>query len=280
MKTLAVSTITQAVKTLCTEANFHLGCDVMEALKEAIAKESAAGARSILSQLAENAQIAASDEVPLCQDTGFAVFFVRIGQDLHVVGGNIGEAIQEGVRQGYRAGYLRKSIVADPLRRTNTGDNTPVVIHYDLVPGDRMEIEFAPKGGGSENMSEIRMLRPADGMEGVRKFVVDRVRRSGGSPCPPLVVGVGIGGTFEKCALLAKRSLMRTIGTRNPDPFYADLEAHLLADINALGIGPQGLGGDITALDVHIEVFPCHIASLPVAVNLQCHSARHKRVVL
>ncbi|MCK5327601.1 MAG: fumarate hydratase [Candidatus Latescibacteria bacterium] len=279
MRTLAVSTITQAVKTLCVDANVHLGDDMVKALQKAIPKESSESARSILSQLVENARIAASDEVPLCQDTGFAVFFVRIGGDVRV-DGDIGEAIQEGVRQGYQQGYLRKSIVGDPLRRTNTGDNTPAVIHYDLVPGDQIEIRFAPKGGGSENMSEIRMLRPADGIEGVRAFVVDRVRRSGGNPCPPLIVGVGIGGTFEKCAQLAKRTLFRSVGVRNPDPFYADLEERLLEEINALGIGPQGLGGRTTALDVHIEMFPCHIASLPVAVNLQCHAARHGRVVL
>lgn len=279
MRTLAVSTITQAAKTLCVDANVHLGDDMVKALQKAIPKESSESARSILSQLVENAKIAASDEVPLCQDTGFAVFFVRIGGDVRV-DGDIGEAIQEGVRQGYQQGYLRKSIVGDPLRRTNTGDNTPAVIHYDLVPGDRIEIRFAPKGGGSENMSEIRMLRPADGIEGVRAFVVDRVRRSGGNPCPPLIVGVGIGGTFEKCAQLAKRTLFRSVGVRNPDPFYADLEERLLEEINALGIGPQGLGGRTTALDVHIEMFPCHIASLPVAVNLQCHAARHGRVVL
>ena len=279
MRTLAVSTITQAVKTLCVVANVHLGDDMVKALQKAIPKEPSESAQSILSQLVENAEIAASDEVPLCQDTGFAVFFVRIGGDVRV-DGDIGEAIQEGVRQGYQQGYLRKSIVGDPLRRTNTGDNTPAVIHYDLVPGDRIEIRFAPKGGGSENMSEIRMLRPADGIEGVRAFVVDRVRRSGGNPCPPLIVGVGIGGTFEKCAQLAKRTLFRSVGVRNPDPFYADLEERLLEEINALGIGPQGLGGRTTALDVHIEMFPCHIASLPVAVNLQCHAARHGRVVL
>jgi fumarate hydratase subunit alpha len=277
MRTLAVSAITQAVKTLCVDANLHLGDDVVKALQKAIPEESSESARSILAQLVENAEIAASDEVPLCQDTGFAVFFVRIGQNVRV-DHDIGKAIQEGVRQGYREGYLRKSIVGDPLRRTNTGDNTPAVIHYDLVPGDQIEIRFAPKGGGSENMSEIRMLRPADGIEGVRVFVVDRVRRSGGNPCPPLIVGVGIGGTFEKCAELAKRALFRSVGARNPDPFYADFEEQLLEEINALGIGPQGLGGRTTALDVHIEVFPCHIASLPVAVNLQCHAARHKRV--
>ena len=280
MRTLAVSTITQAVKTLCVDANVRLGDDVVKALRKAILEETSELGRSILEQLVENAEIAAADEVPLCQDTGFAVFFVRIGQDVHVGGNDIGKAIQEGVRQGYREGYLRNSIVADPLRRTNTGDNTPAVIHYDLVPGDRIEILFAPKGGGSENMSEIRMLRPADGIEGVRAFVVDRVRRSGGNPCPPLIVGVGIGGTFEKCAELAKRALLRSVGARNPDPFYADLEERLLEEINELGIGPQGLGGRTTALDVHIEVFPCHIASLPVAVNLQCHAARNKRVVL
>ncbi|MCK5119397.1 MAG: fumarate hydratase, partial [Candidatus Latescibacteria bacterium] len=263
MRTLAVSTITQAVKTLCVDANVHLGDDMVKALQKAIPKEPSELARSILSQLVENARIAASDEVPLCQDTGFAVFFVRIGGDVRV-DGDIGEAIQEGVRQGYREGYLRKSIVTDPLRRTNTGDNTPAVIHYDLVPGDQIEIRFAPKGGGSENMSEIRMLRPADGIEGVRTFVVDRVRRSGGNPCPPLIVGVGIGGTFEKCAELAKRALFRSVGAQNPDPFYADFEKQLLEEINGLGIGPQGLGGRTTALDVHIEVFPCHIASLPV----------------
>jgi fumarate hydratase subunit alpha len=208
------------------------------------------------------------------------VVFVELGQEVHLIGGDLSAAVDEGVRQGYQEGYLRKSIVGDPLNRANTGDNTPAILHVQLVPGDRVRITFAPKGGGSENMSGIAMLKPADGVEGVKRYVVDRVSQAGPNPCPPTVVGVGIGGTFEVAAYLSKVALLRPLGQRHPDPFYAALEAELLEEINCLGIGPQGLGGTTTSLDVHIEVHPCHIASLPVAVNIQCHSARHKEVEL
>jgi len=219
--------------------------------------------------------------MPICQDTGFAVFFIEMGEDVRITGGGFEEAIYEGVRQGYREGYLRKSIVDDPLfERKNTKDNTPPIIHLRLVPGDRIKIVFAPKGGGSENMSEVKMMVPADGEEGVKRFVVDRVRRSGGNPCPPVIVGVGIGGTFEHVAYLAKKALLRPVDSHHPDPRFAKLEDEILEEINKLGIGPMGLGGRTTALAVHIETHPCHIASMPVAVNMQCHAARHKEAII
>ncbi len=280
MREVSVERITEAVRRLSVEANTRLGDDVVAAFERFREGEQSPTGRDVLAQLLENARIARDEGLPLCQDTGFAVVFVDLGQDVHLVGGDLYEAVNEGVRQGYREGYLRKSIVADPLRRKNTGDNTPAVIHVRLVPGDRVRITFAPKGGGSENMSGIAMLKPADGVQGVKRFVVDRVRQAGPNPCPPTIVGVGIGGTFEIAALLAKQALLRPVGDRNPDPFYADLEEELLAEVNRLGIGPAGLGGTTTSLDVHIEVHPCHIASLPVAVNIQCHSARHKEVEL
>jgi len=280
MREIRFGEIVEAVKELCIDSNYHLGSDVLDALKKALREETSPVGRSILEQLIQNANIASEGLFPLCQDTGFAVFFVELGEEVKISGGNLNDAINEGVRRGYTEGYLRKSIVKDPLRRVNTGDNTPAVIWTDIVPGDRLRIIMAPKGGGSENMSEVRMLTPAEGVEGVKRYVIDRVQRSGSNPCPPIVVGVGIGGTFDKCAQIAKRSLFRPIGSRNPDPFYAQMEEELLEEINKLGIGPMGLGGRTTALDVHIEVYPCHIASLPVAVNIQCHSARHKSVVL
>ena len=280
MREVSVSTITEKVATLCVESNYNLDQDVIDALKAGLEKEKSPTGHSILQQLLENANIAKEGDFPLCQDTGFSVFFVELGQDLNVVGGDLNEAITEGVRRGYKDGYLRKSIVSDPIRRVNTKDNTPPIIWTDIVPGDKIKITIAPKGGGSENMSEVAMLKPADGAEGVKNFVVDKVSRSGGNPCPPIVVGVGIGGTFEKVAYLAKKSLLRPVGSRNPDPFYAEMEEELLERVNKLGIGPQGLGGNTTALDVHIEVFPCHIASLPAAVNIQCHADRHKTAVI
>lgn len=280
MREIGFGEIVEAVKELCIDSNYHLGSDVLDALKRALKEETSPVGRSILKQLIQNANIASEGVFPLCQDTGFAVFFLELGEGVKIIGGNLKDAISEGVRRGYAEGYLRKSIVKDPLRRVNTGDNTPAVIWTDIVPGDRLKIIMAPKGGGSENMSEVRMLTPAEGVEGVKRYVIDRVQRSGSNPCPPIVVGVGIGGTFDKCAQIAKRSLFRPIGSRNPDPFYAQMEEELLEEINKLGIGPMGLGGRTTALDVHIEVYPCHIASLPVAVNIQCHSARHKSVVL
>lgn len=276
MRDVPVQAITETVRRLCVEANTRLGDDVVRAFERFRDTEESPTGRDVLEQLLENARIARDEGLPLCQDTGFAVVFVDLGQDVHLVGGDLYEAVNEGVRRGYEEGYLRKSIVADPLRRKNTGDNTPAVVHVRVVPGDRVRITFAPKGGGSENMSGIAMLKPADGVEGVKRFVVERVREAGPNPCPPTIVGVGIGGTFEVAALLAKRALLRPVGEPNPDPFYADLERELLGRINALGIGPAGLGGTTTSLAVHIEAHPCHIASLPVAVNIQCHSARHK----
>ena len=280
MREIPAERIVDEVARLCIEANYKLGEDVIRSFREAVEREESPVGRAILQHLIENAEIAAAGEYPYCQDTGFAVVFVELGEDVKIAGGSLNEAINEGVRRGYQEGYLRKSIVRDPLRRVNTGDNTPAVIWTDVVPGDKLRITVAPKGGGSENMSEVRMLKPADGVEGVKQFVIDRVSRSGGNPCPPIIVGVGIGGTFEKCAWLAKKALLRKVGERNPDPFYAELEEELLEEVNKLGIGPQGLGGRVTALDVHIEAHPCHIASLPVAVNIQCHAARHKSAVL
>jgi fumarate hydratase subunit alpha len=273
---LPVSEIINAVARLCREANCLLGDDVKQALKTAYQNEESPVGKEILTQLMENAEISSAEDVPVCQDTGFAVVFLEIGQEVLVEGGNIYDAINEGVRIGYREGYLRKSIVADPLERINTGDNTPAIIHTTVIPGDKIRITVAPKGGGSENMSALKMLKPADGVSGVKKFVLDAVKAAGPNPCPPLIVGVGIGGTMEKAALLAKEALLRPVGRQHPKKEIADLEAELLTAVNNLGIGPQGLGGRITALAVHIETYPTHIASLPVAVNLNCHAARHK----
>ncbi len=280
MREIEASEIIKAVKKLCMDANYELGEDVLRALDIAEEREESPLGKEIIKELKENARIAKEERLPICQDTGFAVFFVDIGDEVIIRGGNLVEAINEGVRQGYREGYLRKSILSDPLKRVNTNDNTPAVIHFDIVRGDRLRIVIAPKGGGSENMSGIKMLAPSDGVEGIKRFVIERVREAGSNPCPPIVVGVGIGGTFEKAAIISKKALLRPIGSSNPDPFYAELERELLERINDLGIGPQGLGGRITALGVHIETYPCHIASLPVAVNIQCHASRHKEVVL
>jgi len=280
MRELHVREIAEAMRRMAVEANTQLGPDVLDAFARFKATEESPTGRDILDQLCENARIAQEEKLPLCQDTGFAVVFVELGQDVHLTGGDLYAAVNEGVRQGYQEGYLRKSIVADPLRRKNTGDNTPAVVHVKLVPGEHVKITFAPKGGGSENMSGIAMLKPADGVEGVKKFVIDRVSQAGPNPCPPTVVGVGIGGTFEVAAYLSKLALLRPLGHRNPDPYYASLEDELLQAVNRLGIGPAGLGGTTTSLDVHVEAHPCHIASLPVAVNIQCHSARHKEVEL
>lgn len=280
MREILFNDIVENVAQICINSNYHLGDDVINALKASIKKEDSPTGKAILEQLVENANISNDGVFPLCQDTGFSVFFVHIGQDVHIQGGLLNDAISEGVKKGYTEGYLRKSIVIDPIKRVNTKDNTPPIIWPEIVPGDKLSITIAPKGGGSENMSEVAMLKPADGADGIKNFVIDKVSRAGGNPCPPIVVGVGIGGTFEKVAWLAKKSLLRDIGNRNPDPFYADMELELLEKINKLGIGPQGLGGRTTALDVHIEVHPCHIASMPAAVNTQCHSARHKTVIL
>lgn len=280
MREIKVSEITKAVSRLCLDANFVLGEDVLASLQAALRTEPSDTGRNVLEQVIVNAEIARDEQVPMCQDTGFAVVFVELGQDVRLVGGDMYAAVNEGVRQAYTDGYLRKSIVADPLRRVNTGDNTPAVVHLEIVPGDKVRLIVAPKGGGSENMSAVKMLKPADGAKGVADFVVETVSRAGSNPCPPIVVGVGIGGTMEKVAYLAKKALLRKLGEPHPDQFYAAMERELLERINRLGIGPQGYGGRTTALAVHIEVYPAHIASLPAAVNINCHAARHKGQVL
>ncbi len=262
------------------EANYYLGRDVIDAFKKAYENELSLTGKEVIQQLIDNAEIARAEKLPMCQDTGFAVVFVELGQDVRIEGGYLEDAINEGVRRGYAEGYLRKSIVGHPLIRVNTGDNTPAVIHLKLVPGDNLKITIAPKGGGSENMSAIKMLKPAEGIEGVKNFVLDTVKAAGPNPCPPVIVGVGIGGTFEKAALIAKEALLRPLGIPHPRPEIAKLEKELLDGINALGIGPQGLGGCCTALAVHVEIYAAHIASLPVAVNINCHASRHKEVIL
>lgn len=280
VRDISAKKITETVARLAKEANFDLEKDVLGALQRGKAREESPVGREIFDQLLENAKIAHEERMPICQDTGLAVVFVDLGQDAHVAGGSLQDAVNEGVRRGYIDGYLRKSVLGDPLTRMNTRDNTPCVIHTRIVPGNRLTLWVVPKGGGSENMSKIAMLKPADGAEGVKRFIVEAVRVASANPCPPIVVGVGIGGSFEQCAMNAKRSLLREVGSVHPDPFYADLEAELLKKINDLGIGPMGLGGRITALAVHIEAAPCHLASLPVAVNINCHAARHKTAVL
>ncbi len=279
IREISTAEVMNAVRDLSIDANYNLGDDVLSSLEKALEKEDSPAAREVLGELMENARIAREDKVPMCQDCGLAVVFIEIGQDVHLVGGDLNEAINEGVRLGYRDGYLRKS-TCHPLTRKNTGDNTPAIIHPQVVPGDKIKIIFAPKGGGSENMSRVEMLTPAAGLEGVRDLVVRRVRESGPNPCPPTIVGVGIGGTFERSAILAKKALLRTIGDRNPDPELAGIEEQILSRINRLGIGPMGYGGNCTSLDLFLEVEPCHIASLPVAVNIQCHAARHKEAVI
>lgn len=271
--------ITTVVRDLCIDANCNLGNDVLQAFDRAIERDTSETAREVLKELKENAQIARDEKAPLCQDTGLAVVFIELGQDVHVIGGDLNEAINEGVRQGYNDGYLRKS-ACDPITRKNTGDNTPAIIHLEIVPGDKIKIIVAPKGGGSENMSRVNMLTPAAGMEGIKDFVVKRVQESGSNPCPPTIIGIGVGGTFERSALLAKKALLRTLGQRNPRPELAEIEEEILSRINLLGIGAMGYGGNTTSLDVFLEMEPCHIASLPIAVNIQCHSARHKEAVI
>lgn len=280
MREIPFELVVDAVRDLCIKANYELGEDTLKALEESYGREESPQGKEVLSQILENAKIAQDEHVPMCQDTGVAVFFVEVGEEVRVSGKGLKEAIFEGVRRGYKDGYLRKSMVKDPLRRVNTGDNTPPIIHFDVVPGNRLKIQFAAKGGGSENMSVARLFAPAAGKEGIKRFVVETVRKAGGNPCPPIVVGVGIGGNFEMSAILAKKALLRPIGLRHPDPFYKEMEEELLDEINKLGIGPMGMGGRITALDVHIEYMPCHIASLPVAVNIQCHANRHLKVEL
>jgi len=271
--------IIKVVKDLCVDANYNLGNDVLLAFDQAIENEKSETAREVLRELKENARIAREEKAPICQDCGLAVVFMEIGQDVHITGGDLKAAINEGVRQGYEEGYLRKS-ACNPITRKNTGDNTPAIIHLEIVPGDKIRIIVAPKGGGSENMSRVTMLTPAAGMEGVKDFVVNRVKESGSNPCPPTIIGIGVGGTFERSAILAKKALLRTLGERNPDPELAKIEKQIFARINKLGIGPVGYGGITTSLDVFLEMEPCHIASLPVAVNIQCHAARHKEAVI
>ena len=275
MRVVNVENLIRNVKEMCIEANHFLTDDMNQALKRAADAEKSPLGKKILCQLQDNLDIAAKDQIPICQDTGMAVLFVEIGQDVHVEGGLITDAVNEGVRQGYREGYLRKSVVGDPIIRNNTGDNTPAVIHYDIVSGDRIKITIAPKGFGSENMSRIFMLKPADGIEGVKDSILTAVKDAGPNACPPMVIGVGIGGTFEKCALLSKLALPRPVGEHSPIPYVSDMERELLEKINKTGIGPGGLGGSTTALAVNINTYPTHIAGLPVAVNICCHVNRH-----
>ena len=279
MREINSTLITETVKRLCIDSNCHLTDDVKSCISSCRECESWQGAKEILDRIIENYEIADSMNQPVCQDTGVACVFLKVGQEVHI-SGNLYDAVNEGVRQGYTEGYLRKSVVRDPLDRVNTGDNTPAMIYCDIVPGDKIEITVAPKGFGSENMSRIAMLRPSDGIEGVKQFVVKAVEDAGPNPCPPIVVGVGIGGTFDKAAYLAKAALLRPLDKRNETKLYSDLEAELLEKINALGIGPQGFGGKTTALAVNIETFPTHIAGLPVAVNINCHVTRHKTEVI
>ena len=280
MRTIQAKKITQTVRKLFIEANTALNPDVISALRRALKKEESPIGRQVLEKILENAWIARQAVMPICQDTGLAVLFVEIGQDVHVTGGDLREAVREGVRQAYADGYLRKSLCG-PLTRANTGDNTPAVIHVDMVPGERLKITAMPKRGGSENMSAARMLTPAAGIEGIKKFVLETVEAAGANPCPPIIVGVGIGGSLEQACILAKKALLRPLdGEHNKDERLARMEDELLKRINALGIGPGGLGGRVTALAVSAEMMPCHIASLPVAVNLQCHVARHKEVII
>ena len=275
MRTIQVNEITRNIREMCIEANHFLSPDMGNAMKNAVQREESPLGRQILEQLQENLQIAGNDMIPICQDTGMAVIFMEIGQDVHFEGGSLENAINEGVRQGYTEGYLRKTVVSDPLLRENTKDNTPAVVHYEIVPGEQVKITVAPKGFGSENMSRVFMLKPADGMEGVKEAILTAVKDAGPNACPPMVVGVGIGGTFEKCALLAKKALTRPVDQHSDIPYVQEMEKELLQRINGTGIGPGGLGGTVTALAVNINVYPTHIAGLPVAVNMCCHVNRH-----
>ena len=275
MRTVNTSDITKKISEMCIAANINLEKDVKNALCNAAEKEDSVIGKKILCQLKENLEIADNDNIPICQDTGMTVVFLTIGQDVHVEGGSLEDAVNEGIRQGYTDGYLRKSVVSDPIKRVNTGDNTPGIIHYNIVPGDEFSITIAPKGFGSENMSRIEMLKPADGIEGVKRVILDTVKAAGPNACPPMVIGVGIGGTFEKCAILAKKALTRNLDVRSDIGWVADLEKEMLEKVNELDIGPGGLGGKITALGLNIETYPTHIAGLPVAVNICCHVNRH-----
>ena len=276
MRIINIKEITKTVKELSIEANYYLPDDIKEAIEKAEKNEKWPIANNILNKIIENSHIAAREKIPICQDTGMACVFVDIGQDVHIIGGNLEEAINEGVRQGYEEGFLRKSVVKDPLHRVNTNDNTPALIYYNIVPGDKVKIMVSPKGFGSENMSRIAMLKPSDGLEGVKNFVLETVRIAGPNPCPPIVIGIGIGGNFDKVAYLAKKALLRYVNEKNVDEFYGNLEKEL----NKIGIGPQGFGGKTTALALNIETYPTHIAGLPVAVNINCHATRHKERIL
>lgn len=280
MREVSTDEITKNIKEMCIEANYILSDDVKNKIINSAAVENSEIGKKILSQLEENMEIAEREQIPICQDTGMAVVFIKIGQEVHITGGSLEDAINQGVREGYTEGYLRKSVVKDPLIRENTKDNTPAIIHYEIIPGDKVEITVAPKGFGSENMSMVCMLKPADGIEGVKNAVIETVKLAGPNACPPVVVGVGIGGTFEKCAMLAKKALTRDINSESSIEYVAELEKELLDEINNLNIGPGGLGGKITALGVNIETYPTHIAGLPVAINMCCHVNRHKKRIL
>jgi len=280
MREIQAQQITDVVEKLCIEANQYLPKDVQGAIRRCRACEDWEIAQGVLDKIIDNFEIAEQENVPICQDTGMACVFLEIGQDVHIIGGDLREAVDEGVRRGYDKGYLRKSVVKDPVRRGNTGDNTPAMLYTEIVPGEQIKVTVGPKGFGSENMSAIRMFKPSAGIEGIKDFILETVETAGPNPCPPMVVGVGIGGTFDKCALLAKKALMRSTDERNPDPYYADLEAEMLEKINKLGIGPQGFGGKTTALALNIETLPTHIAGMPCAVNINCHVTRHKTEVI
>ena len=280
MREIPVSEITEAVKKLCISANYNLNSDVYSAIENSKDNEQSPIGKNILSQLLENADLAKENCKPICQDTGMAVIFMEVGQEVHFTGGNITDAINEGVRQGYIEGYLRKSIVSDPILRVNTKDNTPAIIHYNIVEGDKVKIDVAPKGFGSENMSKVYMLKPSDGIEGVKNAIIDCIEKAGPNPCPPMVVGVGIGGNFEKCTELAKKALLRPVGSHSDKEYVKEMEKELLERANNLGIGPQGLGGNTTVLGINIETFATHIAGLPLAVNISCHVTRHGQVTI
>lgn len=280
MKEIHTSKITDCVEKLCKEANYFLNSDIYKSLKSSVVNENSENGRMVLDILLKNADIAKQDQIAICQDTGMAVVFLEVGQNVHIVGGNLYDAVNEGIRRGYKKGYLRSSVVNHPLKRINTGDNTPGVIYTDIVEGDRIKITVAPKGFGSENMSALKMLKPSDGVDGVKEFIVKTVSEAGPNPCPPVIVGVGIGGTMEKAALLAKKALLRPVGSASKLHDIAELESEILKEINKLGIGPAGLGGNTTALAVNIEVFPTHIAGLPVAVNIGCHATRHASAII
>ncbi len=280
MREINVNQITEVIERLCIQANTHLPEDVKCAIRSCRACENWPVAQGVLDNIITNFEIADQENVPICQDTGMACVFLEIGQDVHLTGGNLAEAVDEGVRRGYTNGYLRKSVVADPVRRGNTGDNTPTMLYTEIVPGERIKVTVGPKGFGSENMSRIRMFKPSAGLQGIKDFILETVEDAGPNPCPPMVVGVGIGGTFDKAALLAKKALMRPVDSENPDPFYGELEKEMLEKINRLGIGPQGFGGKTTAIGLNIETMPTHIAGMPCAINISCHVTRHKSEVI